>query len=260
MGFGMAATGQTVPAIYTSAKIDGVRGVFRSDDAGASWVRINDNAHQYGFIQCITGDPRIYGRVYFGTNGEGILYGDIAGAQSATNTPTRTFTPGGATNTATSTPSKTNTKTNTPTVDITITLTPTRTSTVMTNTPTRTPTGFTSTPTRTSTRTNTPTVSPITSTPTRTLTPGITPTVGGACSPVTSTITVPFTFDGAGVFCWQASALGAYINSWNTNSVSLNGVNITNLYVASGSYPAKIGGFYYISYNSSVAWGHFEAK
>ena len=262
MGFGMAASGHTNPAIYTSAKIDGVRGVYRSDDAGASWVRINDNAHQYGYIQCITGDPRIYGRVYFGTNGEGIVYGDISGVQSATNTPTKTFTPGPTTNTPTktNTPVITNTKTSTPTIDITITLTPTRTSTVMTSTPTRTPTGFTSTPTRTQTRTNTPTTPAITLTPTKTLTPSITPTTGGACTPVTSTITVPFTFDGAGVFCWQASALGAYINSWNTNSVSLNGVNITNLYIASGSYPAKIGGFYYISYNSSVAWGHLEAK
>jgi hypothetical protein len=77
---------------------------------------------------------------------------------------------------------------------------------------------------------------------------------------VTSTITAPFSFDGAGTFCWQSSNLGNYINSWNTNSVSVNGVNVTNIYVASGSYPAKINGFYYVAYNSSVAWGHFEAK
>jgi len=47
------------------------------DDAGLSWVRINDDKHQYGNIgEAITGDPRIYGRVYIGTNGRGIIYGD----------------------------------------------------------------------------------------------------------------------------------------------------------------------------------------
>jgi hypothetical protein len=80
------------------------------------------------------------------------------------------------------------------------------------------------------------------------------------CSPVTSTITAPFTFDGAGTFCWQSSNLGSYINNWNNNLVTLNSLNITNLYVPSSSYPAKIGGFWYVSYSSSIAWGHFEAK
>lgn len=28
----------------------------------------------------------------------------------------------------------------------------------------------------------------------------------------------------------------------------------------SGSYPAKVGGYWYVGYSSSVAWGHFEAK
>ena len=123
------------------------------------------------------------------------------------------------------------------------------------------------TPSRTPTRTNTPMAGP-TATRTRTptagpsLTPSRTPTQGsggGSCTP-TSTITTPFTFDGAGTFCWQASSLASYINSWNTTSVTLNGTNVTNLYVASGSYPAKINGFYYVAYSSSVAWGHFEAK
>jgi hypothetical protein len=66
-------------------------------------------------------------------------------------------------------------------------------------------------------------------------------------------------FDGPGTFCWQASALGSFINSWNNNSVTLNGVNVTNIWVGSSSYPAKIGGFYYINYNGG-AFGHFEAK
>ena len=119
----------------------------------------------------------------------------------------------------------------------------------------------------TATRTNTPTsTSTPGSGPTNTLTrtPTVTPTAtagsGGTCSPVSSTITAPFTYDGAGTFCWQSSNLGAYINSWNANSITLNGVNVTNTYVASGSYPAKIGGYWYVSYNSAVSWSHFEAK
>ena len=122
-------------------------------------------------------------------------------------------------------------------------------------------TGPTATPTRTPTQI-------VGASPTRTLTPppGITNTPtptsgsGGTCSPVTATITSPFTKDGAGAFCWQASTLGSYLNSWNLASLSVNGTNYTNIWVAVSSLPAKIGGFWYISYNSSVAWGHFEAK
>jgi xyloglucan-specific exo-beta-1,4-glucanase len=90
VGFGMAAPGKDYMALYISAQIDGVRGFFRSDDVGESWVRINDDQHQYGVTNsCITGDPRIYGRVYVGTNGRGIVYGDIGeGVTSATITPT----------------------------------------------------------------------------------------------------------------------------------------------------------------------------
>ncbi|MET9438833.1 cellulose binding domain-containing protein [Streptomyces sp. NPDC006551] len=87
IGFGKAAPGATYPALYTSAKIGGVRGIFRSTDAGATWVRINDEAHQWGWTgAAITGDPRVYGRVYIATNGRGIIYGDTAG--SGGDTPT----------------------------------------------------------------------------------------------------------------------------------------------------------------------------
>jgi hypothetical protein len=97
-------------------------------------------------------------------------------------------------------------------------------------------------------------------TATRTITPTITPTGGPGCSPVTSTITAPFTYDGAGAFCWQSTNLGAYINSWNLTSLTVNGVTETNVYVAAGSLPAKINGYWYVSYNSTVSYGHFEAK
>ncbi|GAA0678757.1 xyloglucanase [Streptomyces malaysiensis subsp. malaysiensis] len=79
IGFGKAAPGASYPALYTSAEIGGVRGIFRSTDAGASWTRINDNAHQWGWTGAsITGDPRVYGRVYVATNGRGILRGDLS--------------------------------------------------------------------------------------------------------------------------------------------------------------------------------------
>jgi xyloglucan-specific exo-beta-1,4-glucanase len=83
LGFGKSATTGGYPALYSIATVNGVQGIFRSDDTGATWTRINDNAHQWGNIgAAITGDPRIYGRVYVGTNGRGIMYGDQSGTSS----------------------------------------------------------------------------------------------------------------------------------------------------------------------------------
>jgi len=75
-GFGKAAPGQSYPAVYLAGTIAGQSGVFRSDDQARSWIRINDNQHQWGLILQITGDPRVHGRVYVGTHGRGILFGD----------------------------------------------------------------------------------------------------------------------------------------------------------------------------------------
>jgi xyloglucan-specific exo-beta-1,4-glucanase len=115
IGFGKAEPGASYMALYAIATVGGVQGVFRSDDAGATWIRINDAQHQYGNIgAAITGDPRIYGRVYLGTNGRGIIYGDIAGTVTGTPTASASATPTGTATTATPTPSATAT-TSTPT-------------------------------------------------------------------------------------------------------------------------------------------------
>ena len=183
----------------------------------------------------------------------GLAAGQTSSVKYASNPTSRTATVD-ATNLITESDESNNTLMNsvTPGPSVTWTVPPTI---CRTPTPTR---GITNTPTATPTitRTITLTLSPtISRTPTRTLTP-----VVGACSPLTSIITAPFTFDGVGTYCWQSSNLGTYINSWNTTSVNINGVNITNLYVPVASYPAKIGGYWYVGYSSSVAWGHFEAK
>ena len=109
-----------------------------------------------------------------------------------------------------------------------------------------------------STFTRTPTVL----TPTRTRTPSATTPVpgGSTCSPVNATITAPFTQDGAGTFCWRSSNLGSYINSWNLAKLTINGVDYTNKYAFTANLPAKINGYWYVSYNSAVSYGHFEAK
>jgi photosystem II stability/assembly factor-like uncharacterized protein len=83
LGFGKSAAGQSYPAMYLAGEWKGKDAIYRSDDAGRSWVRINDDAHQYGWIGPITGDPRVYGRVYFGTGGRGVIYGDLADEAAA---------------------------------------------------------------------------------------------------------------------------------------------------------------------------------
>lgn len=141
------------------------------------------------------------------------------------------------------------------------TCTPPPGSVTSTNTPSPT-SGPSLTFTRTPTVTRTPTIGPsLTFTRTPTQTVGASPTVSaGVCSPVTFIIASPFTFDGLGTYCWQASAISTSINSWNTLNVSVNGINYTNVYVPVGSLPAKINGYWYISYNSVVVYAHFEAK
>jgi hypothetical protein len=113
VALGKAAPGSAYPAIFIVGTIGGVTGVFRSDNAGAAWVRINDDAHQYGNAgDALAGDPRVYGRVYLGTNGRGILYADRTGG----STPTTPATPTSPTaSPATPSPSPTTPRPTTPT-------------------------------------------------------------------------------------------------------------------------------------------------
>lgn len=86
IGFGKAAEGNTYPALYIWGTVGTVEGIFRSDDEGINWVRINDGDHEFGGTgnaNEVLGDPRVYGRVYLSTAGRGTLYGDLVDGPDA---------------------------------------------------------------------------------------------------------------------------------------------------------------------------------
>lgn len=79
IGFGKAEVDGGYMAIYMigEANEEGT-GIYRSTDKGLTWKKINDDAHQYASITLnITGDPKVFGRVYFCTNGRGIVMGNV---------------------------------------------------------------------------------------------------------------------------------------------------------------------------------------
>lgn len=75
-GFGKGVPGRTEPSLYVHANVEGTVGLFRSDDLGSSWVRINDDAHALAQARYIAGDMQQHGRVYLGTGGRGVYYGE----------------------------------------------------------------------------------------------------------------------------------------------------------------------------------------
>ncbi|MFT4257697.1 MAG: cellulase [Pseudoxanthomonas sp.] len=75
-GLGRGAEGSEAPTLYVAGKVKGVTGLFRSDDDGRHWQRIDDNAHRFGRIGHVEGDARVHGRVYIAASGRGVLYGE----------------------------------------------------------------------------------------------------------------------------------------------------------------------------------------
>jgi xyloglucan-specific exo-beta-1,4-glucanase len=77
LDFGKPAQGKSDPTLFAIGSKAGLRAVWRSDDLGRSWLRVNDAEHEYGRrFRCIAADQRVFGRVYLGTDGRGILYGE----------------------------------------------------------------------------------------------------------------------------------------------------------------------------------------
>jgi xyloglucan-specific exo-beta-1,4-glucanase len=80
-GFGKAAPGTNNPAVYVYGKVNGSTrmGIYRSDDSGMTWMRINDDQHLVGGNpRDLEGDRQVYGRVYIAMDGTGVWYGELA--------------------------------------------------------------------------------------------------------------------------------------------------------------------------------------
>ena len=76
LGFGAPPPRRTAATVFLDGTVRRTRAFFRSDDSGKSWIRISDDRLRAGFIRTITGDARVFGRVYLGTSGRGILCGE----------------------------------------------------------------------------------------------------------------------------------------------------------------------------------------
>ncbi|EEA20033.1 hypothetical protein TMatcc_000007 [Talaromyces marneffei ATCC 18224] len=96
-GFGKAATTGSYPVIFGFFTIDGVTALFKTEDIGVNWQMISDATHGFGSSSAnvVNGDMSNYGRVFVGTNGRGIWYGEPSGSlPSSTASGTKTSATG----------------------------------------------------------------------------------------------------------------------------------------------------------------------
>lgn len=70
-------------------------------------------------------------------------------------------------------------------------------------------------------------------------------------------ISIPFSQDGIGEYCFVTSTEIAYVNSWNMETLEINGVDYTNKW--SNELPQAIDGQWFIYYKGNYSWSHFEA-
>ncbi|WP_322400674.1 cellulose binding domain-containing protein [Massilia luteola] len=96
IGIGKAAPGTNYPALYMWGTVGTVHGMLRSTDKGVTWVRVNDDEHEYGGPgngQFVVGDMNTYGAVYMGTSGRGLVYGMTAEGGEVPVVPVTSTTP-----------------------------------------------------------------------------------------------------------------------------------------------------------------------
>jgi hypothetical protein len=76
---GKGITGASYHSLYVWGRVSVLglvsEGLFRSDDAGKSFVRINDDRHRFGKLLSMTADPLEHGIVFVAPHGRGVVVG-----------------------------------------------------------------------------------------------------------------------------------------------------------------------------------------
>jgi hypothetical protein len=84
LDFGKPQAPGEPPVLFAIGSCDGLRAIWRSDDEGLHWQRINDARHEYGRrFRTLAADRGRHGRVFVGTDGRGILVGEPLRADKA---------------------------------------------------------------------------------------------------------------------------------------------------------------------------------
>jgi xyloglucan-specific exo-beta-1,4-glucanase len=96
VGFGKSATLGGYPTIFMwgRPKVTDAIGIYRSTDQGASWIRVNDDQHQFGGLgnaRQVSGDMNVFGRVYLATIGRGVIYGEPVASADGISTASQSL-------------------------------------------------------------------------------------------------------------------------------------------------------------------------
>mgnify|MGYP004605351663 CR=1 FL=1 len=77
VAFGKNPPGKSHPAVFVQGTVNDITdGVFRSDDMGKTWIRVNNDAVKIGDVPvAMEGDRQVFGQVFIGTNGMGVFRG-----------------------------------------------------------------------------------------------------------------------------------------------------------------------------------------
>ncbi|WP_276500148.1 T9SS type A sorting domain-containing protein [Terrimonas pollutisoli] len=85
IGIGKAMPGSNYPTVFIWGTVSGVTGLFRSTDQGVTWLRLNDDAHQFAGAPLLIGDMNVAGRVFMSAGGgRGLIYWEPTGSCTPT--------------------------------------------------------------------------------------------------------------------------------------------------------------------------------